>query len=156
MEFVVLWPDGVWLDYVWLRLIRYIHIPGSRCELRGVVAGGAAEILDLIVLLPELNVLRQVGRGELLVFPELLPLTQPRYGSLAAPAIPILISAGVCADQVGEIRDRWIIGPALFPTSIACITSHHIADTGGRGVQERGRGPMVLRVEVYGDRGNRP
>ena len=101
----------MWLDNIWLGLVSYIHIPGSRCELRGVVAGGAAEILDLIVLLPaliELIVLRQVGWGELLMFAELLPLShlaQARDGSLAAAAIPILISAGVCTDQVGKIRD---------------------------------------------------
>jgi hypothetical protein len=147
----------VWLDNIWLSLVSYIHIPRSRCELRGVVARGAAEILDLIILvsaLIELIVVTQVGWGELLMFTKLLSLfhlAQARYGSLAAAAIPILISAGVCTDKVGKIRDRWIIQPALFPTSVSCIT-HHVAYTGGRGLQQRGRGPMMLRVEVYGDR----
>ena len=147
----------MWLDNIRLGLVSYIHIPGSRCELRGVVARGAAEILDLIILvsaLIEFIVLSQVSWGELFMFTKLLPLShlaQARYGSLAAAAIAILISAGVCTDQVREIRDRWIIQPALFPTSVSCIT-HHVAYTGGRGLQQRGRGPMMLRVEVYGDR----
>ena len=147
----------MWLDNIRLGLVSYIHIPGSRCELRGVVARGAAEILDLIILLCaliQLIVVSQVGWGKLLMFPELLQLShlaQARDGSLAAAAIPILISAGVCTDKVGKIRDRWIIDPALFPTSVSCIT-HHVAYTGGRGLQQRGSGPMMLRVEVYGDR----
>ena len=151
----------MWLDYIWLGLVSYIHVPGPRCELRRVVARGAAEILYLIILLSaliELIVVSQVGMGELLMLPELLSLshlTQARYGSLAAAAVPVLIPAGVCADQVGEIRDRWIIKPALFPAPIARI-SRHIANTGSRGVQQRGRGPMMLRVEVYGDRVNGP
>jgi hypothetical protein len=102
----------VWLDNIWLGLVSYIHIPGSRCELRGVVTRCAAEILDLIILvsaLIEFIVLSQIGWGELFMFTELLPLShlaQARYGSLAAAAIAILISAGVCTDQVREIRDR--------------------------------------------------
>ena len=152
----------MWLDNIRLGLVSYIHIRRTMSELRGVVACGSAEILDLIILLCaliEIIIIIQVCWGELLMFPELLSLAQPRYGSLAAPAIPILISAGVCTDQVREIRDRWIIKPTLFPTSSAvpcCITHDYVANAGSRGVQERGSRPMMLRVEVYGDRGNRP
>lgn len=91
----------MWLDNIWLGLVSYVHIPGPRCELRGVVASGAAEILDLIILvcaLIELIVLSQVGWGELLMFPELLSLShlaQARDGSLAAAAVAVLVSTGV-------------------------------------------------------------
>ena len=148
----------MWLDNIWLGLVSYIHVPGPRGELRCVVASGATEILDLIILLCaliELIVVSQLGRGELLMLPELLSLSQARYGCLATAAVPVLIPTGVCTDQVGEIRNRWIIKSAFFPASVARI-SRHVANSGSRGVQERGRGPMMLRVEVDGDRGNGP
>lgn len=151
----------MWLDNIWLGLVSYIHIRGSRCELRGVVARGAAEVLYLIILvctLIELNVVSQISWRELLMLTELLSLShlaQARDGSLAAAAIPVLIPTGVCTDQVGEIRDRWIIKPTLFAAPVPCIGSH-VANTRSRGVQQRGSGPMMLRVESYWDRGNGP